>query len=82
MKVLELSNDIEPLIQQLGEPLLALSSNEFHFIQAYYERVLSEYLLNKTLWLKYTSYAVDYCPSLQLQLQIVTRALKNVQDEW
>lgn len=82
IKLLEQSNDIEPLIEHLGEPLLALDKNEFSYVQVYYERVLSEYLLNKTLWQKYTSYAMDICPQANRKLQILGRALKNVQDEW
>lgn len=82
MKVLEQSNDIQPLIRHLGDPLLALSPQEFSYVQVYYERVLSEYLLNKTLWLKYCSYALQLCQQTDLKLQILVRALKNVQDEW
>jgi hypothetical protein len=62
--------EIEPMLELLGDELKAIAGDNFNYIQLYFERILAEYTLNNDLWMLYVSYMEDKCNNREAKLDL------------
>ncbi len=79
--VLEGESNIEPMIELLSKEMPKIAGDNFNYIMLYFERILSEYTLNRDLWELYVGYTDDMCKSKDLRVSIYEKATKNCPSE-
>jgi hypothetical protein len=69
------------MISLLKGELPKIAGDNFNYIMLYFERILSEYTLNRDLWELYVSYTDDMCKPKDLRMSIYQKATKNCPSE-
>lgn len=65
------------MIRLLKEDLKEVAGENFNYVRLYFERILSEYTLNKDLWEIYIDYTDELCKVKELRLKIYEKSVKN-----
>ena len=74
---LESDNDIQPMLALLSEGLKVIAGDNFNYVLLYFERILSEYTLNRDLWALFLGYADDLCKKKEERVRIYEKSTKN-----
>lgn len=78
---LEAQSDIAPMLSLLGVDLQTIAGENFNYLLLYFERILSEYTLNRDLWALFLSYTDDLCKKKEERQRIYEKATKNCPKE-
>jgi hypothetical protein len=78
---LESQSDIAPMLNLLGVGLQSIAGDNFNYVLLYFERILSEYTLNRDLWALFLSYTDDLCKKKEERQRICEKATKNCPKE-
>ena len=65
---LDTNNDINMMIDLLNNKLPEISGENFNYVCLYFERILSEYTLNRDLWVLFIAYTDDLCKNKEQRL--------------
>ncbi len=75
------NSNIEPMLELLKGELTKISGDNFNYVMLYFERILSEYTLNKDLWELYVAYTDEMCKPKEIRMSIYEKATKNCASE-
>ena len=78
---LESNANIVGMLNLLQKELSTISGDNFNYITLYFERILSEYTLNRDLWEVYINFTEDMCKVKEQRLSIHYKAVKNCPSE-
>ena len=65
------------MIDLLSIDLQQIAGENFNYILLYFERILSEYTLNKDLWTLFINYTENLCKKKDEKLAIYKKSVKN-----
>lgn len=65
----------------LKAELPKIAGDNFNYIMLYFERILSEYTLNRDLWEIYVTYTDEICKPKDIRISIYQKATKNCSSE-
>ena len=65
---LDTNNNIDMMIDLLKNKLTVIAGENFNYICLYFERILSEYTLNRDLWEIFIAYTDDLCKKKEYRL--------------
>jgi hypothetical protein len=65
---LDTNSNIEPMIKLLSNELQEIAGENFNYIMLYFERILSEYTLNRDLWALFVNYTDEMCKAKDQRL--------------
>lgn len=69
------------MVSLLGVDLQTIAGDNFNYVLLYFERILSEYTLNRDLWALFISYTDDLCKKKEERQRIYEKATKNCPKE-
>ena len=65
---LDTNNEINMMIDLLKNKLSEISGENFNYVCLYFERILSEYTLNRDLWVLFIVYTDELCKNKEQRL--------------
>ena len=81
---LDEDDDLQPMLKFLKIDLKAfaqeangVTTNDFRYVQLYFEQVLPEFTKNHLLWEMYVDHCQSICSAGEKRLDVFRRALKN-----
>jgi hypothetical protein len=78
---LDTNGRIEIMLELLKSELPLIAVDNFNYFLLYFERILSEYTLNRDLWELFLSFTDDLCKNKEQRVSIYSRATKNCPKE-
>lgn len=64
-------------MELLKTPLHQIAGENFNYVLLYFERILSEYTLNRDLWTLFIDYTDEMCKNKEAKIHIYQKAVKN-----